>query len=222
MIRLEHVSKIYKGDMYVTKALDNVSCHIDKGEFIAIMGPSGAGKTTLLNIIGGIDRPSAGNVIIGGEDISDAPDKVVDEIRRDNMCFIFQHFALMSQYMIYENIESPLLARGVKKSARKERIQEVAGEVGIENLLFKYPNQLSGGQRQRAALARAMAADCRIVLADEPTGALDEDNSHKVMEILRHMHDQEKTIIVITHDEKVAECADREIYLENGKITEHS
>lgn len=218
MIKLENVKKIYKGDMFETLALDDVSLQIDDGAFVAVMGESGSGKTTLLNIIGAIDTPTEGRVIIDNVDITHEKQKNVDKIRKENICFVFQHFALMSQYTVFENIESPLIARGIHKSERKKIVYERAKELGIDELLRKYPNQLSGGQRQRVAIARALAADCKIILADEPTGALDHDNSDNIMDIFKKINELGKTIIVITHDEKVANCADRIINLVDGKI----
>jgi putative ABC transport system ATP-binding protein len=218
MIRLENVKKVYKGDMFETVALEGVSFEIADGSFVAIMGESGSGKTTLMNVIGAIDKPTEGKIYIDDVDIAHSPQKVVDMVRKKNMCFVFQHFALMSQYTVFENIESPLTARNINKTERKKIVLEVAKELGIDDLLRKYPNQISGGQRQRTAIARAMAADCRIIFADEPTGALDHDNSVNIMDIFKTLNEKGKTIIVITHDKNVADYADTIIKLSDGRV----
>lgn len=171
MIKAEKLVKIYKGDLYETKALKKVSFQIERGEFVAVMGESGSGKSTLLHIIGGMDHATEGSLYIDDIDTQTLKSRQLDKMRKEKISFIFQHFALMDQYSIYENLESPLLARNVHKSERKEIIMQTIKDLGIEELKDKYPSQVSGGQRQRIAIARALVTNCPIVLADEPTGA---------------------------------------------------
>lgn len=218
MITLENVTKIYKGDLFETKALQDVSLTIGQGEFVAIMGESGSGKTTLLNIIGGMDMLSSGKYYLQDIAVHECKPARLDRVRRQYISFIFQHFALMEEYNVYENIEAPLLARNVRKPERKKKITEYAEKLGIGELLDKYPSQISGGQKQRTAFARALAVDSPIVLADEPTGALDGENTKKVMALFENLHKDGKTIVLITHDDKVANYADRIMKIKDGKI----
>lgn len=220
MITGQGISKIYKGDLYETRALHKVSFHVAAGEFVAIMGESGSGKSTLLHIIGCMDRATEGSLYIDGVDTQKLKEKELDRLRKEKISFVFQHFALMEEYTIYENLESPLIARNVRKGKRKDKILQVVEKLGIQDLSDKYPTQISGGQRQRAAIARAMIMDSPLVLADEPTGALDEENTENVMELFEEMHKQGKTIVLITHDKNVAGYADRIIVLKNGKLKE--
>ncbi len=218
MLTLENVTKIYKGDLFETKALQDVSLKVNQGEFVAIMGESGSGKTTLLNIIGGMDVLSSGKYYLQDVPVHECKAEKLDKLRKQYISFIFQHFALMEEYNVFENIEAPLLARNVRKSVRKKMIKEWAEKLGIEELLDKYPSQISGGQKQRVAFARALVVDSPIILADEPTGALDEDNTKKVMDLFRSLHSDGKTIILITHDNKVADYAERIIEIRDGKV----
>ena len=218
MITLENVTKIYKGDLYETKALQDVSLTVEQGEFVAIMGESGSGKTTLLNIIGGMDMLTSGKYFLQDVAVHDCKPAKLDKVRKQYISFLFQHFALMEEYNVFENIEAPLLARNIRKSERKKRIRDWADKLGIEDLLDKYPSQISGGQKQRVAFARALVADCPIILADEPTGALDEENTENVMKQFMTLHNEGKTIILITHDHKVADYADRIVEIKNGTI----
>lgn len=218
MIRAEGIVKTYKGDLYETKALKQVSFQIENGEFVAVMGESGSGKSTLLHIIGGMDYATEGALYLDDVNTQALKPRQLDSLRKEKISFIFQHFALMEQYSIYENLESPLLARNVRKASRKKIILQTLTDLGIEALKDKYPTQVSGGQRQRIAIARALVTDCPIVLADEPTGALDEENTRNVMKLLCKMHEEGKTIVLITHDKEVAEYADRILALKNGEL----
>lgn len=218
MIQLTDITKIYEGSDYKTTALDQIHLTVNSGDFIAIMGPSGSGKTTLLNVIGCMDSPTKGTYLLMGEDVSGYSSKKLTEIRKNHISFVFQNFALMPDYTIYENIEVPLLAKNIKRGLRKAVIEEKMELLGIKGLGKKLPSQVSGGQQQRAAIARALAAENPIILADEPTGALDQQTSFELMGIFRKLNRDGKTIIVITHDAKVAEYADRVIQIMDGKI----
>lgn len=220
MITLENVTKIYKGDLFETVALQNVSLKIGQGEMIAIMGESGSGKTTLLNILGGMDELTSGEYYLNDFAVHNCKSSDLDVVRKKYISFIFQHFALMEEYDVYENIEAPLIARNIKKSERKRRIKEVVVKLGIEDLIDKFPCQISGGQKQRVAFARAVVADCPIILADEPTGALDEENTENIIKLFENLHQEGKTIILITHDPKVAARAQRIIEIKDGKVGE--
>lgn len=218
MIRGQGIFKTYKGELYETHALQDVSFHVAEGEFVAIMGESGSGKSTLLHIIGCMDRATEGSLYIDGVDTQKLKAKALDKLRKEKINFVFQHFALMEEYSIYENLESPLIARNIRKGKRKEIILEAVEKLGIQELVDKYPTQISGGQRQRVAIARAMITDTPIILADEPTGALDEENTQNVMALFEEMHKAGKTIVLITHDKKVAQYADRILVLRDGRL----
>lgn len=213
MIELMDVTKIYKGDTYETYALKNLSLRIDDGEFVAIMGRSGSGKTTLLNIIGCMDNASEGKVIIDDVDISRATAHKLDIIRRKKISFIFQNYALMQQYTVRENIELPLNARNIRWREKKAAIKDIMDKLGISELADKYPTQISGGEQQRTAIARAFVSGTKYILADEPTGALDYTNAIELMQMLKELHKNGKTIIMVTHDRQIASYADRIIEL---------
>ena len=220
MIKLQNVTKIYEGSDYKTTALDEVNLVIEKGEFLAIMGPSGSGKTTLLNIIGCMDTPSSGSYFLDGEDVSKYSSTKLTGIRKNYISFVFQNFGLLQDYTVYENIEVPLLAKNVRRSERKQRMDEKMKLLGIEGMGNKLPSQLSGGQQQRVSIARVLAADNPILLADEPTGALDQNTSRELMELFCKLHEDGKTIVVITHDPYVAEYADRKLQIVDGMLRE--
>ena len=215
MIELKNISKTYKGKFYEVHALKNINLKIDKGEFVAVMGSSGSGKTTLLNMIGLIDKWDEGEVYIDGKKVEK---KNIQEYRKKYITFVFQHFALIETDTVYENIALPMLARKVPKGKRKETIKTLLSELGINELSRQLPTKISGGQKQRVAIARALASDTEIILADEPTGALDKENTEDIIKILRKLAAKGKTIILVTHDIHVAECADRIIQIENGEI----
>jgi len=215
MIEIKGVSKTYKSAFYEVNALQNVDLHIKKGEVLAIMGSSGSGKTTLLNMIGLIDNFDSGEISINGNKVNK---KNKEKIRRENISFVFQHFALIETDTVYENIELPMIAMHIRRSVRKATIKELLKRLGIENLSDQLPNEISGGQKQRVAIARALASKTPIILADEPTGALDVNNSKEVMNILRELSNEGKTIIIVTHDIEVAKKADRIVKIEDGKI----
>ena len=214
------MNKTYKGTDFEVKALKDIALTIEDGEFVAIMGESGCGKTTLLNCIGLMDTFDSGEYYLGDTSIHTLPKRKMDIIRKDNISFIFQHYELMRNYTIYENLEIPLLAKNIKRKERKKVILEYAKRLGIDELLQKYPYQISGGQQQRAAIVRAMVADNSVILADEPTGALDSRNSKEFMNHMLMLKELKKTIIMVTHDEKIAKYSDRIIYLKDGEIIE--
>ena len=218
MIEMKNVTKIYSNGEYETLALKDISLSIKKGEFVAIMGKSGSGKSTLLNIIGCMDELTNGEYLFDDIIVNNLNRKKLDKFRKDNINFVFQNFALMNQYSVYENVEVPLLARNIKKSERKVLIEEVLKKLGILEQKDKLPVHISGGQQQRTAIARAIIAKNQLLVADEPTGALDEKNSEEILKILKALNKEGLTIVIVTHDRKVAEQANRIIELSDGKI----
>lgn len=218
MIEMKNVTKIYSNGEYETLALKDISLSIKKGEFVAIMGKSGSGKSTLLNIIGCMDELTNGEYLFDDIIVNNLNRKKLDKFRKDNINFVFQNFALMNQYSVYENVEVPLLARNIKKSERKVLIEEVLKKLGILEQKDKLPVHISRGQQQRTAIARAIIAKNQLVVADEPTGALDEKNSEEILKILKALNKEGLTIVIVTHDRKVAEQANRIIELSDGKI----
>lgn len=220
MIRLNNVSKVYKGDEYEIKALNQVSLEIREGEFLVIMGESGSGKSTLLNIIGCLDYVTEGEVYINSIDVTKLKGQKLDEIRKKYVSFIFQHFALLPEFTVYENVEIPLLANNIRRKERKQKIESVLEELNISLYGNLFPDQLSGGQQQRVAIARALVSDSPIIMADEPTGALDKENAILLMEILKKINKKGNTIVVVTHSNLVASYADRIVKLNGGLIFE--
>ncbi len=218
MIKIENVTKIYNAKVDGTKALDDVSLQIEDGEFIAIMGPSGSGKSTLLNIIGCMDRVTSGDYYVDDIKVSGLSASQLNDFRKKNIGFVFQQFALMDYYTAYENIELPLIAQNIKKSQRKSMIMDAMDKLGIAELKNKKPGKMSGGQQQRVAIARALVSGCNILLADEPTGALDQSTGQDVLNILKEINERGTTVIVVTHDENIANRMNRTIKLCDGKI----
>ncbi|WP_295077999.1 ABC transporter ATP-binding protein [Ruminococcus sp.] len=216
MIELKDVKKDYGKGEYITHALQGVNLNIEKGEFVAIVGTSGSGKSTLLHIIGGMDQMSSGIYRFENEVISDYSLAKLQEFRKKYISFIFQNFALMNKYTVYENVEMPLLARKVK--GRKKIVMDCLEKTGISDLKNKLPSQLSGGQQQRCAIARALASDSPVILADEPTGALDNKTSDEIMSCFEEVLSNGRTIILITHDIEIANRCQRIVRIEDGKI----
>lgn len=217
MIKLQNITKIYNTNGE-TKALDNVSLEINDGEFVAIMGDSGSGKTTLLNIIGMMDKETEGTYILDDKDISSLKLSKREEVRKEKISFVFQQFALIKRYTIYENVELPLIAKGIPARKRKNIVMEALESLGIKEISNKFAINTSGGQQQRAAIARAIVSDSKYILADEPTGALDSGNGEEVMKLLKDLHKKGKTIIMVTHNENLAKMAERIIVIKDGKI----
>lgn len=218
ILEVKNLSKTYgKGDTMV-KALDNVSFSVEKGEFVAIIGPSGSGKSTLLHILGGVDVPTSGNVIINDTDISTLDETALAIFRRRQIGLVYQFYNLIPILTVEENLTLPLLLDGRKPD--KKQIDELIKKLGLEKRLDHLPNQLSGGQQQRVSIGRALVNHPALMLADEPTGNLDSENSKEIVALLRHFNKSlNQTVIIITHDEKIALSADRIISIEDGKIT---
>ena len=222
LIELSGISKKYDLGITTVKALDEVSLNIDCGEFVAILGQSGSGKSTLMNILGCLDLPTSGEYHLNGENVAGLNDSRLSEVRNKQIGFIFQGYNLIPTLNGIENVELPLIYRGVNKNKRRQLALDAINSVDMEARMFHTPNQLSGGQQQRIAIARAIAARPPIILADEPTGNLDSKTGTEVMNILKALNDEGKTIILITHDSKLAEYAKRKIRLKDGKIAEDS
>ena len=218
MIELNDVYKIYDEGENEVRALDGVSFKIEKGEFVAIVGKSGSGKSTCMNIIGALDVPTRGTYKLNGTDVSLLSDNELAEIRNKTLGFVFQQYNLISKNNIFENVELPLIYQGKSAKERSEKALEALERVGLRDRAKHMPNQLSGGQQQRVSIARALAADPPVILADEPTGALDSKTGRDVMRFFKKLHDEGKTIILITHDINIAECANRIIRIHDGKV----
>ena len=220
VIELKNITKKYFiGEENEFKALDSVDITINKGEFVSIVGASGSGKSTLMNIIGALDRPTSGKYLLDSQDISEMKDNQLSKIRNKKIGFVFQTFNLISRVNALKNVEVPMMYAGVPAAKRKERALELLKMVGMEDRIKHQPYELSGGQKQRVAIARAMVNDPEIILADEPTGALDTKTGHLIMDIFHKLHDKEgKTIILITHSPELALETDRIITLSDGKI----
>ncbi len=211
LLELKNISKIY-GDL---KALDNVSIKVDKGEWVAIMGPSGSGKSTMMNIIGCMDKPSMGEVLLDGVDISKESQKKLTDIRRDKIGLIFQQFHMVTYLTAVENV---MVSQYYHSMPDEEEALEALGRVGLRERAKHLPSQLSGGEQQRVCVARALINHPELILADEPTGNLDEANENIVLDLFRQLHNEGTTLIVVTHDPEVAEAAQRTIVLEHGRV----
>ena len=218
MIELRNIKKEYTFEDEKIVALDVGYLRIEDGEFVAIMGTSGSGKSTLLNIIGCMDKATYGDYYLDSMLVSDMNANKLADVRASKLSFVFQNFALMDKYTAYENIELPLLNRGEKRAIRKGKVFEAAEQLGIRDQLRKYPKQMSGGQQQRIAIARALVSGADIILADEPTGALDRKTGIEMMNILKKLNEKGKTIIVVTHDNEIAKYANRLLKISDGRI----
>jgi len=220
LIDLDGVSKVFYTEDVETHALANVHLQIHSGEFVAIAGPSGCGKTTLLSILGLLDTPTSGVYRLVGEPVENLTASQRAQIRNREIGFIFQAFNLIGDLTVYENVELPLTYRGMPQSERKRRVQEALERVGMAHRTNHYPAQLSGGQQQRVAVARAIAGSPSVLLADEPTGNLDSTNGEAVMDLLRELHRGGATLVMVTHDPRYAEYAERSIHLFDGQVVE--
>lgn len=218
LVYLENISKNY-GSKVKTKALDNCSVKVERGEMLAIMGKSGSGKSTLLNIIAGIDGYDSGTYLFDDENM-EAKKGEMTEFRREHVGFVVQHFALIDDMTVRQNISLLLDYMKISKVEKRKRIEEVTEQLEIQDKLDCYPNELSGGQAQRVAIARAIINNPDILLADEPTGALDISNSQVIMKMFRELNQKGMTIVLVTHDENVAKKCDRIIYIQDGKVIE--
>ena len=218
MIKTEKLSMLFTTEEVQTKALNEVTLHVEQGEFVAIMGPSGCGKSTLLNILGTLDSPTSGSYFFEGKQVDKMNEKQLTALRKNNLGFIFQSFNLIDELTVYENVELPLVYMGIKTPQRKEKVNKVLEKVNLLHRANHYPQQLSGGQQQRVAIARAVVTDCKLLLADEPTGNLDSVNGVEVMELLSELNRQGTTIIIVTHSQRDATYAHRIIRLLDGQI----
>ena len=218
MIKTEKLSMLFTTEEVQTKALNEVTLHVEQGEFVAIMGPSGCGKSTLLNILGTLVSPTSGSYFFEGKQVDKMNENQLTALRKNNLGFIFQSFNLIDELTVYENVELPLVYMGIKTAQRKEKVNKVLEKVNLLHRANHYPQQLSGGQQQRVAIARAVVTDCKLLLADEPTGNLDSVNGVEVMELLSELNRQGTTIIIVTHSQRDATYAHRIIRLLDGQI----
>lgn len=218
ILKVDKIEKYYGSRSSLTKAIDNLSFEVDKGEFVAIMGASGSGKTTLLNVISTIDKVTSGHIYVGGEDITKLKGNSLNKFRREELGFIFQDFNLLDTLTAYENIALALSIQNVSASEIEQKIKKVAEELDIKDVLKKYPYQMSGGQKQRVASARAIVTDPKLILADEPTGALDSKSAKMLLEKFNYLDELGATILMVTHDAFTASYARRVIFIKDGKI----
>jgi len=218
LLRTNELSKVYRIDEIQTIALNKVTMEISNGEFVAIMGPSGCGKTTLLNLLGMLDNPSSGEYLFMGNDVSKSNERQRSIFRKENIGFVFQNFNLIDELNVYENVELPLIYLGMKAIERKVRVEEALDKMKVIHRKGYFPLQLSGGQQQRVAVARAVVANPRLILADEPTGNLDSAHGEEVMNLLDELNRSGTTIIMVTHSQRDADYSQRLIRLFDGKI----
>ncbi|HEX6107351.1 MAG TPA: ABC transporter ATP-binding protein [Gemmatimonadales bacterium] len=220
LIHLQGIKKVFFTDEVETHALSDIHLEIRNGEYLAIAGPSGCGKTTLLSILGLLDSPTEGQYLLDGQPVAKLSAAERARVRNRQIGFIFQAFNLIGDLTVYENVELPLTYRGMPSDERRKRVQAALERVGMSHRMKHFPAQLSGGQQQRVAVARAVAGDPAILLADEPTGNLDSTNGEAVMELLRELHQGGATICMVTHDPRYARHADRSVHLFDGKVVE--
>lgn len=218
LIQITDICKVYNPGENEVRALDHVSLNIDKGEYVAIIGQSGSGKSTLMNMLGCLDVPSSGTYILNGTDVSSLSDDELSDIRNQEIGFIFQGFNLIPSFTAIENVELPLLYRGVSRSKQHELAIQALEKVGLGARMTHKPSEMSGGQQQRVAIARAIAQAPPVILADEPTGNLDSASSKEIIEILKKLHAEGRTVILITHDNEIAAQAKRVIRIKDGKV----
>jgi len=218
ILELKNIYKDYLQGKLVVPVLKDVSLSVEAGDYIAIMGPSGSGKTTLMNLIGCLDVPTSGTYLLAGEDVSRANDSEMAAIRNRSIGFVFQQFNLLPRLNALDNVALPLLYAGVSKKERRERAAAALEKVGLDDRMEFRPNQLSGGQCQRVAIARAIVGEPKLLLADEPTGALDSKSGEQVMELFGKLNQEGSTIVVITHEQQIADCAETIYYILDGEI----
>ena len=218
MIKTDSLRKVFRTEMVETIAVANVSIEVEKGEFVAVMGPSGCGKSTLLNMLGLLDSPTEGQYWLDGQEVSTITEDEQTMLRRGGIGFVFQSFNLIDDLTVYRNIELPLVYMRVPAEERKRRVEEVMARMDISHRAKHFPNQLSGGQQQRVAIARAVISNPKVILADEPTGNLDSKNGIEVMNLLKQLHSEGATIVMVTHSQRDAGFADRIINMFDGSI----
>jgi putative ABC transport system ATP-binding protein len=222
LIQLDGITKVFLTDEVETHALGGIHLSINTGEYVAISGPSGCGKTTLLSLLGLLDSPTDGTYYLDGEPVVNLTASQRAYIRNRQIGFIFQAFNLIGDLSVYENVELPLTYRGMPSAERKKRVHDALEKVGMAHRIKHYPAQLSGGQQQRVAVARAVAGDPLLLLADEPTGNLDSTNGEAVMDLLRDLHQEGATIVMVTHDPRYAHYAERSVHLFDGRVVEEN
>lgn len=220
ILSMKNITKSYYLGEEEQLILKGINLTVNRGEFVSILGPSGSGKSTMMNIIGCLDKATSGQYMLSGRDIKDLDENQLAEIRSKEIGFIFQSFQLLPRLTALQNVELPMIYSGVSSVKRKEIAKKMLERVGLSDRLNHYPNQLSGGQQQRVAIARALSTNPTILLADEPTGALDQRTGHQVMELFKELHAEGRTIIMITHDEKIAKQATRIVRILDGNIVE--
>lgn len=219
MIRLEGITKVYKMGDNEVRALDGVDLHIRPHEFVSVIGPSGSGKSTLMNMIGCLDVPTSGKYWIDGVEGSKMRDNQLADLRNRKLGFIFQQYNLLTKLSALENVELPLIYRGINASKRRKMAEEALDRVGLKDKMHHRPTELSGGQQQRVSIARALSSHPSLILADEPTGALDSKSGVEIMQMLHDLHEEGNTIVIITHDLGIAKQAERIVTIRDGKIT---
>jgi len=220
MLQMENIRKVYRTDLVETHALEDFSLNVNGGEFVAVTGPSGSGKTTFLNVAGLLDVFDGGSYRLAGKDVSRLRDREMSRIRNQSIGFIFQSFNLIPDLDVFDNVDVPLRYRGIASAERKQRIENAVEMVGLSSRIHHLPSQLSGGQQQRAAIARVLAADPELILADEPTGNLDSVMAREIMDLLEQINRRGTTIVMVTHSPECAARATREIHLLDGKVVD--
>ncbi|MCI8632965.1 MAG: ABC transporter ATP-binding protein [Lachnospiraceae bacterium] len=220
ILEVNHVKKIYTTRFggSTVEALRKVSFSVEQGEYVAIMGESGSGKSTLLNIVAALDKPTSGTVMLDGQNLMQIKESAIAEFRRDHLGFVFQEFNLLDTFSLQDNIFLPLVLAGKKYEEMNQRLQPIAAELGIQDILKKYPYEVSGGQKQRAAVARALITGPRLILADEPTGALDSRATDELLRLFAKINQKEQTILMVTHSVKAASHASRVLFIKDGEV----
>lgn len=222
ILNMKQITKIYYMGQEKQVVLNNINLTVNKGDFLAILGPSGSGKSTLMNIIGCLDTPTNGDYMLSNQKVDELGESELAVIRNKEIGFVFQQFQLLPRLSALQNVELPLVYAGVAEKERKQRALDMLVRVGLGDKLQNRPNQLSGGQQQRVAIARAMITEPTVLLADEPTGALDQKTGHQIMQLFHELHQEEKTIIMITHDIEIAKNASRIVHILDGRLWEES
>lgn len=222
LIELKGINKTYKNGDQELRVLKDIDLEVEKGEFVAIMGPSGSGKSTLMNVIGLLDRPTSGNYFLDGQEVGNLSEKKLAHVRNEQIGFVFQQFFLLSKLNAFQNVELPLIYAGVHPAKRKEIAEQYLEKVELGSRMHHLPSELSGGQKQRVAIARALVNQPAIVLADEPTGALDTKTGEQIMDLLTKLNQEGKTIIMVTHEPEIAAFANRRIVIRDGVISSDS